>query len=318
MGNTKTRSRFGTSAARMYVIIAVLLRLFKENISAFSSFKSTYTAQYADDLKVELVAAEALPTTGVSTSERKKARNNTKAAAKKLREKWQDGKKYVNGTWEGPELDTMLNEAGAVYYGEGLTKWDSVQAMGEEMNKFLPKYQDDLEHKGAMPDTFIREFASLVTDFKDKLQIFLAANGSKQLAVEAKVKANNAIYDKVIVICEDSTSIFRNQPVLKRLFSYNYQLKTAKGGAASFAGTITLNGGPVEGATIETTEGERTYSTVSDKFGKFKITKMEHGDYIFGIRKEGLVTQQLAETLKPGTRKSVKVEMVEMMLEAVA
>lgn len=311
MSQNTIRARFGTSVARFYVIIAVLLRLFKENITGFSNFKSTYTDTYADDLKRELESAKALPTTGVSTSERKKARNETKAASKKVREKWQDGKKYANGTYDQPDLDVMLREAGAEYYAAGAVQWDSVQAMGEAMNKFLPKYKDDLMTKGAMPVEFIRDFADLVTDYTDKLQIFKAANNSKQLAVAAKMKANNKLYDKVIAICEDATSVFRNDLTLKRLFSYSYQLSMAKGGAASFKGTITLNGVPVEGATIETADGK---SAVSDKFGKFKITKMEHGDWIFVIRKAGLVTQELAVTLKPSTSKTVKVAMVAIVV----
>src|SRR5207253_10613167 len=140
------------------------------------------------------------PSTAGTVAERKAARVELKEATTLLRTLWQEMKKYLVTAFAASLAEARLEEAGSALYADGATNWTSVVSMGEAGGKFIDKYSTELLAKDNMPADFKTKFADAVNKVDTTFANFTSANDKKVIAVNAKIKANNEVYDSIVSI----------------------------------------------------------------------------------------------------------------------
>jgi hypothetical protein len=108
-----------------------------------------------------------------------------------------------------------------------------------------------------------------------------------EMATSTKINANSAIYASVMQMLKDGQQIFKDDPAMKKQFTFNYLVSMYRGeGSASLKGRIinSLNL-PVEGAVI--TSQDLKYSATTDKKGQYRITRIAAGTYTFTVNCPG-------------------------------
>ncbi len=286
-----------------------VINLLGENVNKFSAHRAVYTTAYVDDLKAKLAAALAMPATAKEIAGRAVLRLMLKTEAIRVRDKFQSLKTYVESAWVESEWDQQLKKAGSANYVKSQVKWGATQLLGVEALEFIGQNKTKLQAGGEnMPDTFETEFQDAVKDFETAYKRFKGANSVKLSVKNAKIKANNAVYDALVIISRDAAVVFkRSKDEMRKQFSYSYQLAVAKGGAASFKGTaVDQFGNGIPDVVI--TSSNQKYSAVTDSKGYFRITKAKAGPVTF-IFTFGDETVELPVTLKAGTAKTVTVTM---------
>ena len=307
-----TTTIYGVAMEILYIIATFAWKLCGANIDSFQAYRAIYSRELVAKSLTAIAAAKALKTSRQAIAARKSARVDLVSEATQVRQYWQDLKGYINAAYPKSKATIELESAGSLLFQKGPVNWSAVSELIAAANTYLSDNLETLKANNNMPDTFPRLFMLAGEAFVKQLDIFQLADLEKKNAVSNKLNANNAIYDSLIAMLKDGQLIFKNNENMRKQFTYEVLVAMNKGGFASLRGLITdTDGTPLAGVIIRSKDGKYT-DTTNDK-GRYDITRMEAGDYIFSIAKEGFLPTDKTANVKPGQANNFDIVLAKAM-----
>lgn len=284
MAESRPQAIYPCSQADLYVVCRIGWNSYNENVSFFTAFNTLYDAAYGAAASAEVEAAVNLP----GFQERDEAGETfhiqlTVAHAVAIY-KWKSLRSYIKHAFP-PELQKpKVESAGYDHFTQAANQnWAETQLLLVAGQHFLDNNTAELT-AGGMPAAFAAEYAIASDNFLGLYDKFTDAEQDAQEATDAKIRANNAIYKKLIMMFELAQIIFEREPSKRErfVFAQIYAMITRPGGGTSIPtdavmieGTVTdiVTGAPVANASVNTTPDGSTevFSTVTNADGTYAL-----------------------------------------------
>ena len=287
------------SGSRMVIRAAI------RNITSFTALKPKYDAAFFTAAMARVAAAESLPDEDFRAAVVKAKRLECETAATKCLNTWQLLKGYIEDAedFKGAMQKIALEAAGSKKYeaASGFD-WESISGLMASGIQFFTDNTAQLTADGNMPPAFITTFTNEAADFQLALSSFQDQEEFREQETQAKIAANNTLYDKIIQLCKDGQRIFRNDEALRAQFVWEQVLYIIHGaGIAGLRGSVTdsLTNMPIVNAEIIVLETGDT--GITDAEGNYRITGLPAGSGTIRCKATGYVGTDVPFTILQGT-----------------
>jgi hypothetical protein len=310
MPNMET-PKYNTSQQELYEIGRIGWSNFNNNLPEFAEFTPRYNAKYGADSLAEIDAAEAMASENVRSSLSEDNRILLTRATDSCLIKWQNLKRYILEAYDDERSVVMLKAAGQPLYTDASNyKWQSVKTLVNGASTFIKDHQADLVANDNMPPNFGESFDTTKDIFIDLQTKFFGSITDATANTQNKIKANNAVFAKLIKMLQDGQQIFVDDEITKQQFVFG-NLKAIVSGInqAGLRGFVTdaVTGLPVVTATVA--PATSAYVTITDADGHYDL-KLAADDYMVTVSAAGYTNQTIAVTVKTGTVSSLNVALV--------
>ena len=214
------QTQFAGSEETLYGAAEIGWQNCLSHITAFQNFSAAYNPDFIAAQTAAITVAKALPNIdkrlGMLTSKRALLTD----AASNCTHYWQTLLVYIQRSFAESQLASMRKIAGGEYYVQAAHQnWKSLDNMLIMASDFITTYIDDLKN-GNMPATFEADFNAKKTTFEMALKDYSDTKTNIQKDGDAKLAANNAVYQSLMTMLRDAKAIFRKQPNNKKIFTY--------------------------------------------------------------------------------------------------
>ena len=220
------------SQATLYTVARNIWKAAKSNIADFSGAKGYYDVAYCDARILDIKAAEDLPDNQARGADSEVFGLELVGKAATCREEWQWLKGYIEDGFPKLGVKARLEEAGENYYAKsGLNDWQSVTQLMKQGRLFLanPDRSAVLTANNLMPAAFPGRFLAAETAFLAKHEASMSAGQTAKVGTGAKAEANDAIHEKLMVVCKDGKKLYRRDPIKAKQFTFKYQVGLVDG-----------------------------------------------------------------------------------------
>ena len=282
----QNQSNYKCTQQELYEVANLAWRNYSDNLACFTNHKARYTAALADAAVEAIRAARNLPEGQSNSAGSETLRIQLEQAVDTCLNNWQILKSYIADAFLVEEQKPMLEAAGSGYYRQASGKsWPQMQSLLSSASKFITDHAETLAQGGNnMPATFPTKFATDKAVFQTKYSDFLASAVNSTSSTNAKITANNAVYDSLIKMLDDGQLIFTNEPAKKSLFVFDTLLSyisSAQAGLRIIA-KEKITELPVEGFSITIHPGNLRGAT--DANGVLILSLPENTYNIIGIK----------------------------------
>ncbi len=262
------KNSYSVAQSVLYQTCRIILNNCKNNLAAFTAFAAMYTVTFITDLLKAVDDAEKLPGEQARALEHETLQKEMIAIAKTCRNLWQGLKRYITKAYSEEYWKMNWDAAGWQNYEQASNdNWDKVIAMMVEGSSYIATHKAALTQ---MPAGFEADFNAAKDSMQDKYSAFTQAETDASLGTDAKITANNDVYAQVIEVCQDGQYIYTDDDTMKELFSFEKMSQMVDPpGAAGLKGTVTEDGQPQAGLTVELENGNKT--VITDAEGAFNF-----------------------------------------------
>ena len=287
MADPRPQALYNCSQSELYAICTIGYTSFNENQPDFEAFNTLYTATYGSDALIEVNAAINLP----GFQERNEAAEVAHIQLIKAHDecllKWRSLRAYIKSSYPSDLQKPKIESAGYDHYSKAANRnWDQTFIMLTAGQHFIDNNTADLT-AGGMPPTFAADYALVMSTFGDLYVEFTDFEQDEQEATDAKVVANNAIFQKLTRMFEDAQIIYEHDASKRERFIFK-QLKemiTNKPGSGTIpADTIIVSGKVVDATTLLPIANASVNATVNNSTATFGVVTDDEGLYELPIR----------------------------------
>jgi hypothetical protein len=307
---------YNCSQPALYSIGGTLIENLETNLEAMAAFKARYTPEYVEVFRTELEQARALPTQDARTAWHETVRIEMTGKAKVCLKKWQFLKRYIYDAYPQAMHKTMYNAAGWTDYEKAASQnWEHVSALMNAGSSFIQLHQAELMANDNMPAGFPAEFMAASASFNESYNIFKQRMQEAAAGTQAKIKANNDLYRKIISVCEDGYQLFSDNPALQQQFSFNKLSEmVTPPGASSVIVTVTsaVNNQPLPMATVTVRGVEYT----TNAQGRMEKHQLSAGPADIIAEADGYLPFEETVTLNTGTAKHIHIQLAPLFTGA--
>jgi hypothetical protein len=145
--------------------------------------------------------------------------------------KWNSLKGYISHAFKGEHYKPRIEEAGKGYYFNSIRKnWEDLRLLLQSGRNFILKHEVVLKNEGGMPAGFVAKFETVANDFEDLYKRFMKARQDAKEQTDAKVMANNLIFEDGKAMMRDAQRIFRKQAAVRNRFVWRRVLGLVRSG----------------------------------------------------------------------------------------
>lgn len=287
------------SAARMVIRAAV------REIANFTPVKGKYNAALFTVLESEVASCEARPDEQSRTGAAEAMHILTKQRAEECLRKWQFLKGYIEDapSMQGALQKPALEAAGSTHYRNASgDDWESVNQLMVSGIQFVTDNFTELSDGNNMPASFATDIANAHTAFLEMWQSFQDEEELNTIQAQAKVAANNALYDNIIQVCKDGQRIYRDDEARRAQFVWDSVLYLVRGaGIAGIRGTVkdAVTETPIVNATVLIVQTGDT--GITDEEGNYRITGVAAGSYTVRCTAVGYTAEERPFEVLTGT-----------------
>jgi hypothetical protein len=310
----QTKKMYSTSQELLYTICLAGWNLCSQYLTNFAELKAFYTGAFIADAVQDVEAAKQLTPSRQSIGARKEARINLLNATKAVLNNWQLLKVYITRAFPNDMVQTKLEVAGASLFKKAsLVNWSAVRDLIDTANAFIADNLTALTNNENMPPQFQATFQTDGDSCIALSVIFFDLDIAKQLGVNKKLDANNAIYSSLIEMMKDGQQIFKADEAIKKQFVFSNLVATHSGeGSASLTGYIVnANNQPVESVLI--ISRDQKYKATTNAKGHYRIGRIAAGNYTFSITCPGYSPIDQIITFNAGTASKANFELSNLM-----
>ena len=279
----------------------------EEFLNPMTLFSPIYVHQWALDMYTQINNAELLPNAQARAAAAELKLLQLEAEAKIATGLWQALKRYILKVYPIPEVAAVkLEAAGAAFYEKAAAgKWESLNSLMLAGSIFITENTADLSLGTITPNTFPAAFNDSKDNCVALFKAFIALQETARLQTENKIKANNALYSKLIEMFKDGQQVFKKEEEIKKQFTFDEVLALISTSQTGLKGHIVaaVTNAPIEGVTI--TSNDEKYATQTDENGQYAFLQITAGEHGFKVEKTGYVTQEFLITLELGITKTL-------------
>jgi hypothetical protein len=282
------------SEDELYEVTKIIIENLKDPVT-LAKFQAKKPMKYTN---VFITGLETLRTTAMALPD-EESRNGVHQTAKNLlpglvepcKDNFMDLKGYIRDGWPDEEPKPRYEAAGLIKYNNiNGDNWEAVSGLNEKMIQFIGDNGAELGNPGGMPAPFALKVSTDSTAFDTQYQLFMVSKETT-IARNAKVTANNNLYDAIMDVCKDGVEmIFRTDDGGKKLFTFAVVLRSVSPpGAASLKvmskhnddtlvmnGNVTIKLAGQPARVVPITNGVAFFANTGH--GKFDVTVTETGN----------------------------------------
>ena len=132
---------------------------------------------------------------------------------------WNSLKGYVRKAFKEEYYKPRIEEAGKGYYFNSVRKnWVDVRMLLQSGKNFLEKHEVALKDEGGMPASFIGKFETVAVEFEELHGLFVKVRLDAREQTDAKIVANNLIFEEGMSMMRDGRRIFRKRAAVRNRF----------------------------------------------------------------------------------------------------
>lgn len=274
-----TIANYKTSMEHFYSICDMALTSCEQQLPLFNELKLKYDAAYITDMRASVAAARAMPGNQVRGAASETMRLQLVAMGDTSRDHFQRTKRYIDEAFAANMQKPQYEAAGQEFYARASNNsWDALESLNLYGSQYVSANQAVLVADGYMPVAFVASYAAHAAAFRAKHQEFMQQEEDNEEGTQAKVTANNLIYDNLMKMLLDGQFIFANNDAIRKQFIYSELLDRVGGvGVAGVRGVITdeSNQQPVANAEVHIINTNKLTSTDID--GRYEIKPLVNG-----------------------------------------
>jgi hypothetical protein len=302
----KVNSKYPCKQAEFYEVCALILVSLREMLSFFTAFKPKYVSAFVDALEAKLNEAMALPDYDQRRGTQIIRRELVIELVKPMQVLLLSLKSYIRSAYANEAIrKAKETQAGFEKYESAMKyNWEALKDLLLKCKSFLADNEADLLANDNMPVGFKANFDAKADEIIAAIPDMLNTRENNEENTQIKIMANNALYDKIMDICEDGNVVFHNdkQRYDQFVFAQVLQIVTPPG-AASMRGVIKdmVTSVGLDGAmVIIKSEDVPEVTAVADSNGKYKFGNLPVGKYKGVVRKDGYQAYDFEVMIKTG------------------
>ncbi len=305
-------SNYNFSQQELYTIAETATNSLEQHLNDFAAFKARYDASFVLNIKAEIENARNLPDAQARNSAAEIYRLQLADLNTEVLNKFQALKRYIVDAYPEAQHKALFEAAGQNYYAKAVNQnWDSTNGLFTSALLFIANNSIQLTANQNMPVSFQPDFENLKLSFKAKHLEFFQAEEEARIQTQAKILANNNLYDNVVKFCLDGQEIYKKDEATRKQFIIADLLILASGaGVAGFKGKVTnaVTGQPIVGVEVTIQYSDKIVTT--DEEGKYAITQVAAGNYTVIVSKNAYDTQTIQQPVIVGTVSTLNVQLV--------
>ncbi len=289
-------NKYKCTQDELYEILRLMWRSCRDNVAQFALYKAFYVLIYVNAKLAEIDAAEALPDDQqralVPESTRISLVTKTNVALKKVR----GLRGYIEKAFEASDelIKVNLEAAGFLDYEAAYAyNWDKVRSLLINATKYSTDHSAELTAGSNMPVAFPASMAvdrdlinPIITDYLNQKE-------NTTEGQQTKVIANNAIYDKGLVMGSDGQFVFEDDDAKRVQFIFA-QVKDVVSPPSQTGVNVNAkeDGTDVILEAVEVTvkkDGEAAIVKLSDITGRASFLGLTAGHYTVTLKLAGYV-----------------------------
>ena len=295
-------TNYSCAQADLYNAGRILWRLYATKLSSFSDFSPMYTDALAAQRLADIEAADMMPDKVTREATAGNVLLTLEESKKDFLYQYGLLQSYISRIYEGSKRDLMLASSGEGYLSKAKAgNWNNMSSLISSVVLFMNENQAEMVAANVMPLTFSDKIKASAKMLSDKYAEWDVAKRAVTEGGDAKIKANNALFDNIKMVCQDAKKIFANDINTAKMFVWATILDKTHGTRnAGVSGKIT-NGDAksvLVGASIRILNTDKVVMTDSD--GRFEISPLSMGSYTAIIEKEGYETLTIVFEIKTG------------------
>jgi len=188
----------------------------------------------------------------------------------------------------------MLEAAGSQEYPKAAAdNWEYVALLGQKARLFIDDHLAELQANNNMPASFVQDFENDLSDYMSGYNDLADGGQDNEQERQAKVEANNALFEEIMGMFDDGAFIYRDNPALKKRFTFSRVLnrirKPSAGntpppapvdGFGSINGTVTRSDNDMPLALAEVTIASLGLVAQTDINGTYTLNNVPAGNHV--------------------------------------
>lgn len=316
-------SNYNCTQTDLYKACRFVWLLCQQYLTAFSDYKSNYTAAYIAENLALINAVEAMPDHEARSLPVKGSRQDLLVERLEAKDFWKLLEGYIEKAYKEDAVNkaAMLGEAGQTYFDKvSGGSWAEIEGLLTAMVPFVQTRQDVLTQKAFMSASFLPRLEAHQIKFNTAHQMWKTEDNATTPATEAKITANNDLKNRAFEVLADGKLALIKDKTNAQKFVWATiltQIRSVK--PTGLGGKVTIQ---------DTKKGIGTASvsipalglTVScDKDGRYEFPTLTEGVYTLEFKAEDYQTLVVADReIKTGVKGRLNVELVPMMEMAMA
>ena len=295
-------TNYSCAQADLYNAGRIFWRLYATKLSSFSEFSPMYTDALAEERLADIEAADLMPDKAARESTAGNVLLSLETSKKDFLYQYGLLQGYIARIFEGTKRDLMLASSGEGYLAKAKSgNWGSTASLISSVVLFMTEKQAELAAANIMPLAFPDKIKATAKTLSDKYAAWDAAKQAVTEGGDAKIKANNAIYEGIKMVCQDAKKIFANDATTAKTFVWATILDKTHGTRNAGVGGKITNGDNKTGVAevrIRILNTDKVMMTDSE--GRFEIAPLSMGSYTAVVEKEGYESLTVPFEIKTG------------------
>lgn len=307
-----TSASYKCSQAHLYLSCEEAIILIDTHINRLNMASPAFNATYVQDLKLQLQAARSLPSHQTRNEAHESARVDLVKATDDLIDSYELFQFHIDRAYPKDLREAKHEAAGKLHLAKAKRyAWDALESLITSAQYALAAFSADLLANNNMKPSYPNAFDGLVQAVRSAYLEFNAATRASTDGTNAKITANNAIYEAIQDALKLGRIVFKRKPEIADKFHFDSLLDFVSGtSAAGLKGTITnqTNDEPIAGATISLVGTNYTTTTAAD--GTYDLSPVASGTYTVQCSAPGFQPQTItAKQVKIGTISRLLIEL---------
>ena len=315
------KTLYNCSVDSLYLALHYGWDLTEQHLTAFVAYKSKYTPAFVTTHREALRIAEDMPDQQARIAPTQAQRVDLVAKKEEVLTYFQFLVGYIEDAYQKDKVKIMTQSAGQAKYAKAQNNnWTSVKSLLSSAVAFIENNQADLTADDNMPLDFLTRFKQARADFDALYSLWNTDDSDSYQLTEAKINANNAVYNTILGVLSDAQKVFRNDATKAQKFTFSALLSQIRGTtAAGVSGKVVIKGTTdvLTNATISILSLNKSVQT--DIEGRFELSPIAAGFYNIKIEApdfEPFIMENFE--IKIGTIRRLNIEMQAVVtLEAV-
>ena len=290
-------SSYNCSQQDLYNACRIGWQMCQNKLSDFGSMKAKYKPAFIEQNLADIETADRLSDNAARNAVAQGMRLDLIDLKDQIVKQYGWLKAYIDDAFPLAKRDIMYNAAGEGYLAKAKGRsWGSVTALLSSAIPFIEDNKTVLAANENMPPKFVEDFKALELAFKTAYTAWLTADKATVELTDAKVTANNTLYNNLQAMLTDGQRLFRDDATIAKQFSFTHILAQTHGiKNARLTGKVTQweSGLPVMGAVISLKDTDK--AIVTDEEGRFDMMPLAAGIYTVLVKADACETQTFTD-----------------------
>lgn len=212
--------KYNCTQSELYAISTIGWNSYLENQPDFEAFSTLYTTPFGDAALLAIESAKILPDFQARNQSTETAYILMGQQAEEGLTKWRALRSYIKASFPAELVKPNVEAAGEDHYNKAVTRnWSETELMFTSALSYITANAAELT-SGGMPAAFQTDLADIKTDFDKQYAAFTDSGQDEHEGTDAKITANNSVYDALQRMFEDGQVIYEKDASKRERFIF--------------------------------------------------------------------------------------------------